>query len=473
MYAPYVALSHRWGDEHLPATTSANLESRIHQLTQTDLTQTMKDAIRITRELGYQYLWIDALCIVQDSQDDWLREAAKMSEVFSGAIVTLAAADATNHSQGMFRARSGESLRPFLVPLMDGLPYRKRIRMDGEGPTYVFPNNGLVSAGVRPKSTLDTRGWILQEQLLSPRMLYFGHGEVFWDCNTVSASESSPISTSLLDDPDPDDTWALKIVRKTLAASQNAETLRQRLADIWTQVIKNYSARHLAKQSDKLIALNGITQPLITLLGEPLIAGMWKTELWRQLIWWQARHQPNPTSQDHAAHDAFPAPTWSWLSTTNPVKYHNTLSINTTSLSKMNNGFGELEQRMRLVSVETTTLPGSTGVEGRLTISGLSFRFHLTSSDLKSDMAKRFHASKWKLNAGNWMLDTQVVLPLDVHCIIVARDVVAKMLVCLCLIPTERAGEWRRVGLCHWDGLGWQVERFAGRKPEEMKFVIV
>jgi hypothetical protein len=271
----------------------------------------MRDAIHVTRKLGCRYIWIDALCIIQDSEADWLREASKMSEVFRGAIVTIAVADADNHSQGMFRSRLAQCIRPFPVPYLEHTPYRDRTHVDGEGQFYLFPNTGRVSAGARPKGTLDTRGWILQERILSRRILYFGNGEIFWDCSTISASESSPISTSLLDDNDPDETWALKLMRRTFATYTSIEILQEKISDAWTQIIKNYSSRQLSKQSDKLIALEGIIRPLVALLREEHVAGMWRTQLWRQLIWWSTQ----PTSHDPPLPEArFPAPTWSWLS---------------------------------------------------------------------------------------------------------------------------------------------------------------
>jgi hypothetical protein len=133
--------------------------------------------------------------------------------------------------------------------------------------SYVYPKTDFVSAGNRAKGTLDTRAWKLQQQLLSPRILYFGNGELYWDCVMVSASESSPISASLLHDADPDETWALKLIRKTLAGSKDADVLRIRIAEVWTQIIKNYSSRELTRQSDKLIALKGILHPLRKILN--------------------------------------------------------------------------------------------------------------------------------------------------------------------------------------------------------------
>jgi hypothetical protein len=128
--------------------------------------------------------------------------------------------------------------------------------------------------GNRSKGTLDTRAWILQEQLLSPRVLYYGNGEIYWDCITVSASESSPILASLLGNDDPNETWALELIRRTLVGSNNTETLRQKIADIWTQIVKNYSARNPTRQSEKLIALEDILVPLAKILRDDPVAGM-------------------------------------------------------------------------------------------------------------------------------------------------------------------------------------------------------
>ncbi|KAF2026394.1 hypothetical protein EK21DRAFT_41759, partial [Setomelanomma holmii] len=293
----------------------------LKELEHQELTAVMQEAIVVTQRLGYRYLWIDALCIVQYSEEDWLREAGCMSQVFSSAIVTLAVGDASDHLEGIFRPRRGRCVRPFWIPFCKDIPYRERIAWRGEGEVYVFPKTDFVSAGPRPKGILDTRGWILQEQLLSPCLLYFGDGEIFWDCTAVSASESSPILTSLLNDPNPDETWALKLIRKTFAASADTETLRLRFADVWKQVIKNYSARQLSKPTYSLIALEGVIRPLVVLLADEPVAGMWMTQLWQQLIWWVNPSLSTATPSGLPADQSFMAPTWSWLSAHEPVHY--------------------------------------------------------------------------------------------------------------------------------------------------------
>jgi hypothetical protein len=136
--------------------------------------------------------------------------------------------------------------------------------------------------------------------------------------------------------------------------------------------------------------------------------------------------------------------------------------------------FTDLEARINIDGIDTETFPDASGISGFMVITGPSFRYRVTPNDLKKPGVKRFNASKWKLNAGKWLFDCPVELPLDVHCLIIAEDNVAKALVCLCLVPDEEQSDmWKRIGLCHWDGLEWQVAKFAGREPWEMTFTIV
>jgi hypothetical protein len=283
---PYVALSHRWGVDGLPSTTSDNLAERLAGIDVAELSPTMRDAIHIVESMGYRYLWIDALYILQNSAEDWISEASKMSSVFSGAAFTIAVADAVSHSRGIFRKRLARCMRPFHVQYQNNKPYRRRTHTDGDGEYYIFPKNNVVGTGARDKGALDIRGWTLQEQVLSTRVLYFDHGEIFWECISSSASESSPMTASLLDEVDPDEAWALKLIRKTLANSSNNDTPHARIiSDAWFEIIKNYSARELTRQSDRLIALQGIIRPLSDILNETPLAGMWREQLWRQLTW--------------------------------------------------------------------------------------------------------------------------------------------------------------------------------------------
>jgi hypothetical protein len=76
----YLALSHCWGKEmpEIATTKLSTLNERKAGITFRRLPQTFRDALTVTRGLDIQFLWIDSLCIVQDSAEDWQRESAVM-----------------------------------------------------------------------------------------------------------------------------------------------------------------------------------------------------------------------------------------------------------------------------------------------------------------------------------------------------------------------------------------------------------
>lgn len=469
---PYVALSHRWGYEEMPRTTLANYSAHLEGISTDKLSLIMRDSILIASSLGLQYLWIDALCIIQDSNDDWLAEAARMEAVFSGAIFTIAVASAEKHSESIFQKRRARCLRPFHLANFENISYRDRgAYCEGEGELYVFPNSPQVNRDGRPKGPLDWRGWVLQEQILSPRILYYGNGELYWECNTLSASESSPMGISLLNDKNQDETWALRILRKTIGGSIAPTELRDRIADIWKHMILNYSARHLTKRSDKMIALEGILNSLSGILKEKHVAGMWSHDLWSQLLWWQ---DITSSPQSEAQHSDFSAPSWSWLNTNSPVFYHSSLQ---DLSSDQNFKFAELQQVASIESFETEIIARDSCITGKLILTGPCFDYQLTFNDLKKPVWKRWNQKKFRLNTGRWWLEKPVDLPLDITCIIMAKDEVAKALVCLCLVSSvvenERTMVYKRIGLCHWEGLEYQVVNYVPSGIEERTVTVV
>ncbi|KAK0711714.1 heterokaryon incompatibility protein-domain-containing protein, partial [Lasiosphaeris hirsuta] len=153
----YVALSHCWGARrHAPAcaTTRASLGERQARVPWSALPPTFRDAVALTRWLGRRYLWVDALCVVQDDVHDWLREARRMHGVYEGAWLTVAAASAPDARAGLFAADP--------------------------------PPAHVTAARELP---LLTRAWALQERRLAPRVLYFTQRELAWECREACACE--------------------------------------------------------------------------------------------------------------------------------------------------------------------------------------------------------------------------------------------------------------------------------------------
>lgn len=100
--APYIALSHCWGLACIATTTTSNFTARKQNIAIKELPKTFQDAIEITRGLGVHYLWIDSLCIIQDSEADWERESSKMASIYKNAYLTVAASRSSDGSGGCF-----------------------------------------------------------------------------------------------------------------------------------------------------------------------------------------------------------------------------------------------------------------------------------------------------------------------------------------------------------------------------------
>ncbi|KAJ4348613.1 uncharacterized protein N0V89_009991 [Didymosphaeria variabile] len=87
---PYAALSHRWGDEQPLRLLKDNLELFRENIEWSTLPKTFQDAIVFARKLGIEFIWIDSLCIIQDSKEDWFEQSGKMAGIYEHAAVTLA-----------------------------------------------------------------------------------------------------------------------------------------------------------------------------------------------------------------------------------------------------------------------------------------------------------------------------------------------------------------------------------------------
>lgn len=101
----WLALSYVWGSSKQAGTTRANLKARTQRIVVSELPQTLQDAMTITRALGFAYIWIDALCIVQDDLEDWAAESATMTNVYSRAWLVLAATSAPDCNAGFLHTR--------------------------------------------------------------------------------------------------------------------------------------------------------------------------------------------------------------------------------------------------------------------------------------------------------------------------------------------------------------------------------
>lgn len=185
-HEPYACLSHCWGSNQPLMTMTLTHRDRKTRISWKELPQTFQDAIIICQSLGIMYIWIDSLCIIQDDEQDWLHESAKMASVYSGARLTIAASSAHNDTEGCFK-------------VSDIQTHKISIQAPDGSMTDVYARRELPHFGRTARSLqhwlLMQRAWAYQERLLSPRVLHFGPHEVVWECREASLCECSGIDS--------------------------------------------------------------------------------------------------------------------------------------------------------------------------------------------------------------------------------------------------------------------------------------
>ncbi|KAH6854019.1 heterokaryon incompatibility protein-domain-containing protein [Chaetomium sp. MPI-CAGE-AT-0009] len=317
---PYAALSYCWGDASgTIRTTRGNLASLQNSISIASLPQTIRDAVFVCRKLGVHYLWVDALCIIQDSegQRDWYTEAAQMREVYSCAIFVIAAHDSPSSTSGFLQKRR------FMPEVTKYSPRFNTV--------YWLLNSD--SRALRD-SILATRGWALQEQLLASRIIHFTDSELIWGCSAGLQSESGRTSYLQLMDlthlVTNGNAARLPVVRRDTGdsrADQNINNFLQAkgtasLYWVWRQIVTDYSRRHLTRAEDKLVALSGVAKVFASRLAinpeDSYLAGLWKDALMQDLLW----EVTEPSSATcGVAGRTYIAPSWSWASISGAVRY--------------------------------------------------------------------------------------------------------------------------------------------------------
>jgi hypothetical protein len=185
-YARYCTLSHRWAGKSVVRTLKEKIELHERELPLQELSATFKEAIEICIELCIRYLWIDSLCIIQDSKEDWKQESSRMGDYYWKSFFTIAADHSSEGNPGCFRRRDLCSIQPCLV--------RFTFPQDIDQAIAAVRVASRIEEGDdwrhKKYSILDTGSWVLQERILSPRTLFFGEHQLSFSCISMRASEA-------------------------------------------------------------------------------------------------------------------------------------------------------------------------------------------------------------------------------------------------------------------------------------------
>ncbi|KAL2070971.1 hypothetical protein VTL71DRAFT_13997 [Oculimacula yallundae] len=186
----YFALSHCWGGRETTTTTKATFRRPKTRNTNRRYGLYFRDAVILSRKLGSRYLWIDTLCIIQDDIADWTKESAQMGHIYSNAKLTIAASIAKDSQQGVLQKRGLCSVGHALASMV----YQDEC-MEKEGTLYIRLYDRSRWVTEVELGILNTRGWTMQERLLSSRTLHFGESQIDWECHTITDCEGGMGST--------------------------------------------------------------------------------------------------------------------------------------------------------------------------------------------------------------------------------------------------------------------------------------
>lgn len=445
--AEYLALSYRWGhSDRALMLKSKNIEKLTEWAPTSILSKTIQDACSIVHRLGFRYLWVDRLCIIQDSPDDWSHEASRMAHVYKQAFCTISADGAPDEHGGCFMKRSAlgiQALKLISSPLSDKSGYL----LNNE----IYFNSGQMGG------YLAKRGWAFQERMLSRRILHFHRHQVYWACkNRVrdEVSREGRVSSSVSERP---------IMDRAVINEDDKLSL-------WKRIVSLYTNCDLTFECDKLPALSGMAQQMQHIAPDEYIAGMWKRNLITELCWTTSK--PALTFSE-----TYRAPSWSWAS--HGVNIYNDCRIGGTPLAAVNdvdiklasgNPFGEVQDGWILLSCHLNVV---------------KFKASTEQLDSKNHVYGEFQKEDEKAPSSNFTLYCRAFFDFGVSLL---KERATRMyslplleshggLFCLLLVPLNTFGpinsratlvaprpqsrrEYRRVGIAHIDFLLGDLKGF-------------
>ncbi|PQE05715.1 heterokaryon incompatibility protein [Rutstroemia sp. NJR-2017a BVV2] len=347
----YACLSYCWGEDSddVLRTNQDNIEAHFAGIPMSSMPGSIRDAIKVCRNLEIPHLWVDSLCIMQGNREEWLHDSSQMDATYLNSHLTITALEPANCKSG------------FLGNQLFGIPEQQPVF--GQAVRYYGP--------AVDKYSLDSRGWCLQEALLPNRRLCYSGEEMSWECLCRRVCECSHYSwpdytessyfhelefgelsallktTSLAVKPLPRRspqtaysmgrrlTWLRAFANAPTVSAQTYSFPTTRTRELWRHLVGRYSKRTLSHRTDKLAALAGLTKLTLSSIareeGSPdeYFAGLWKKEIAFDLAWRVERFPADLSNQNYhdTSEQVYYAPSWSWASSTGSIRYDFSLPI--------------------------------------------------------------------------------------------------------------------------------------------------
>ncbi|OAA32751.1 Heterokaryon incompatibility [Moelleriella libera RCEF 2490] len=303
---PYLTLSHRWGN---PPSILLNMKASFllkddiaPHLLNCDEAVVFRHAIHVTRALGFRYIWIDALCIMQDQESEKMAEIMRMDEIYFNSVLNISATEGRIY-QGLICDREALHINPCTA--------MARISETQEDiQLQAFPQKWRLGPSEGP---LNKRGWVFQERTLAPRIVHFTKDQVYWECHSLEASEVLPYGIPY---------HSSRYFNKSVGIISTSSSIQQ-VKLRWYELVEGYSRTSLSHPDDRLLAISAVAKRFCStmhLMPSDYLAGMWKNDLPQSMLWSQdslsGRSGPESTSIELEMKNA---PSWSWASIIAPI----------------------------------------------------------------------------------------------------------------------------------------------------------
>ncbi|CAF3621866.1 unnamed protein product [Fusarium graminearum] len=291
----YLILSYCWGNGNAnSSTTEKNVARRSQGFTISVLPKTIRDAILLTRMMGFRYLWVDAICIIQGPSGDFHAEAPKMGDYYSESACCIAASSSADSSEGFLIERAvakypmtHTGIRIATPPSQDGPPYC--IYQEVDNSPYI--KKPLL------ESPLKKRGWCWQELSLPSRILHWTPQGLFLECSSSLFLEDAKIPWQDLE-------WIEDVTSRVILGMPDTTIL---LFEGWYRLVTLFSHTQLTYEKDRLYAIHGLASVLIRRTKSEYSNGVFQRSLAQGLLWYHGS-RPGKYTRDENSH----LPSWCW-----------------------------------------------------------------------------------------------------------------------------------------------------------------
>lgn len=239
----------------------------------TKIPRSIRDAMQVCRNIGVRYLWVDALCIVQDDEQDKSDQIGLMDEIYGHALAVLivAAGDGAEHG----------------IPGM-GQRTRAIINCEEAVDGKILMTSLASTTNSAKRSHWNTRAWTYQEYILGNRLLVFTETYVFFRCAQAIFRDGEVLSATEEPTPVPaqsSDDW-ISVTTNDIPEDMDPK-------EVWKQyydgLLAFYLRRNMKFDTDSLPAFSGVLKVLSKRLG-PFHHGLPKKYFGRSLLWNDAHH---------------------------------------------------------------------------------------------------------------------------------------------------------------------------------------